>query len=217
VRVGILGGTFDPIHFGHLRTAEEIAEALHLDRVALIPSAHPPHKPRRAITPFHHRHAMACLGAGPSEHLEVLDLEAQREGPSYTVDTLREMQGRLGPDCELFFILGTDAFLEISTWKEYRRLLELAHLVVIPRPGFDEATCLEVMRTLCLVKRPGSRGYRAPSGREVCFQKTTFLDISASRIRQALAQGRSIRFLVPESVHAYIKEKRLYGGNGNPG
>ena len=130
MRLGILGGTFDPIHLGHLRVAEEISEEFNLERLFLIPSAAPPHKEIKPVTPFEHRLAMTRLAAKESSKFEALDLEGRRQGLSYSVETLRELHQTLRSDPTLFFIIGMDAFLEIRTWKEYERLFDYAHFLV---------------------------------------------------------------------------------------
>jgi nicotinate-nucleotide adenylyltransferase len=135
LKLGILGGTFDPIHLGHLRSAEEIGQDLALEKVYLIPSALPPHKTRTPITAFHHRLAMARLGTNRSSLLETMDLEGNRPGFSYSIETLKELHQRFGPSTELFFILGIDAFLAIETWRDYKGLFDYAHFVVLFRAG----------------------------------------------------------------------------------
>ena len=137
MRLGILGGTFDPIHYGHLRIAEEICEKLELEKVFLIPGALPPHKDRKAVTPFHDRLIMTRMAAQGSPFLEPLDLEGHREGLSYSIETLREIHRLFKADLDLFFIIGMDAFQEITTWKEYKDLFNNTNFVVIKRPGFS--------------------------------------------------------------------------------
>ena len=135
-RLGILGGTFDPIHYGHLRLAEEVGESLKLEHVYLIPAALPPHKGQRTVSPFPHRLEMTRIASAESPLLKVLDLEARREGFSYSIETLKTFHGMVQPDLDLHFVLGMDAFLEIETWKDFRNLFNYAHFVVIQRPGF---------------------------------------------------------------------------------
>ena len=135
LRFGILGGTFDPIHMGHLRTSGRDQRKTGFEKVYLIPSASPPHKTSAPVSRFEHRMAMTRLGAAESPSLEAIDLESKRSGLSYSIETLRELHRAL-PSPEIFFILGTDAFLEIKTWKEYEQLFHYAHFVIIIRPGF---------------------------------------------------------------------------------
>lgn len=220
-QLGILGGTFDPIHLGHLRTAEEVGHQLQLDRVYLIPSASPPHKTTAPLTPFHHRLTMTRAGIGDSPILEASDLEAKRPGLSYSVETLKELHGLIHPDPELFFIVGTDAFLEIDTWKDYRHLFDYAHFVIIQRAGFEEDQ--EDVQAFLSQKglhaeptnQPGV--FLTPSENRLIFLSTTLLDISSTRIRRLVSRGESIRFLVPDSVRRYIEEEGLYRNHGKPG
>ena len=135
MKIGILGGTFDPIHIGHLRLAEEVGDDLALERVYLIPAASPPHKGGRVETPFRHRLAMVRLAAKGSPLLDVMDLEGHRKGLSYSIETLHEIHRMFPSEIDLFFLIGMDAFLEIKTWKDYRNLFDYAHFVVIRRPG----------------------------------------------------------------------------------
>ncbi len=215
MRIGILGGTFDPIHLGHLRSAEEICQDLNLEKVCLIPSASPPHKTGRTITSFGHRLAMTRLAAELSPCLEPMDLEGRRPGHSYSIETLREFYRIFGADAEVFFILGMDAFLEIHTWKEYEHLFDYAHFVIIERPGFE--TVQSSLKTflselnLGIEEDPANPArFRAPSGKSVGRIATTLMDISSTGIREMVRKKRSIRFLVPEPVHIYIAKNELY-------
>jgi nicotinate-nucleotide adenylyltransferase len=216
LRLGILGGTFDPIHLGHLRLAEEVGEELKLERVYLVPAALPPHKEIRPITPFPQRVAMARLAAGESPLLEVHDLEGRREGFSYSIETLRQFHDLFGPDLELFFILGMDAFLEIETWKEYQDLFGYAHFVVIQRPGFPPRKLEPFLASLDLgfERTRESNVFAAASGNKVLYMEATIMAISSTEIREKVAAGKSIRFLVPEGVRSYIVKNRLYEKHG---
>lgn len=217
MRLGILGGTFDPIHLGHLRVAEEVAEELDLEKVYLIPAAVPPHKETRPVTPFHHRLAMTRLAAEDSPFLEALDLEGRRQGLSYSIETLREFHKLFKRELTLFFILGMDAFLEIETWKEYERLFEYAHFVVIKRPGIQFDQLEPFLRSLGSgFKREGTVDrFLHPSGNLLIYREATLMDISSTQIREMVATGRSIHFLVPNSVRLYVMEKGLYGIHGS--
>jgi nicotinate-nucleotide adenylyltransferase len=214
LKVGILGGTFDPIHLGHLRLAEEVTEELVLDRVYLIPAAYPPHKEKRAVAPFEDRFAMARLAAGESPSFEAMDIEGRRGGLSYSVETLREFHRLFGGGLQLYFILGMDAFLEIETWREYRNLFDYAHFVVVERPGFPTERLDPFLHSLGLgFQKTGDRGlYVTPSGNSVIHQRAILLEISSTDIRRRTARGKSIRFLVPEPIRSYILEKGLYTG-----
>jgi nicotinate-nucleotide adenylyltransferase len=212
LRLGILGGTFDPIHFGHLRIAEEMCEEMEMERVYLIPGALPPHKDRDPVTPFHDRLAMVRMAIQESSSLDVLDLEGRRKGLSYTIETLKEIHKLFKPKHELFFILGIDAFLEIKTWKTYRQLFDYAHFVVIKRPGFQSDALEPFVFSLDLeFQRDHSKdSYVSPSGHRIIYREATLMDISSSRIREMVSKGKTIRYLVPEAVRSYIKEKGLY-------
>jgi len=212
LRLGILGGTFDPIHYGHLRLAEEVGESLNLEHVYLIPAALPPHKGQRKISPFQHRLEMTRIASAESPLLKVLDIEARREGFSYSIETLKTFHGMYWPDLDLHFVLGMDAFLEIETWKHFRNLFNYAHFVVIQRPGFPSDILDSFLPTLGVAfekKGPGNR-FVAPSGYAVISMEATLMDISSTRIREKVASGKSIRFLVPEAVRTYIKSNQLY-------
>lgn len=216
MRLGILGGTFDPIHFGHLRIAEEICEELELEKVLLIPGALPPHKYRKTVTPFHDRLAMTQMAVQNSSLLEVLDLEGRRQGLSYSIETLREIHILYKNNAEIFFIIGMDAFLEIKTWKEYKNLFYNSNFVVLKRPGFS----LEELAPFVLSLEVGFREmnssniFAIPSGNLLIYKEATLMDISSTRIREMVGAGRSIRYLLPEPVRTYIIEKGLYRING---
>jgi nicotinate-nucleotide adenylyltransferase len=212
LRLGILGGTFDPIHLGHLRLAEEVGEELKLERVYLVPAAWPPHKEIRPITPFLQRVAMARLAARESPLLDVHDLEGRREGFSYSIETLKQFHSLFVSNLELFFILGLDAFVEIETWREYQDLFRYAHFVVIQRPGFPSRRLEPFLDSLGLgFERTGERNvFLGASGNKVLYMEATLMAISSTGIREKVAAGKSIRFLVPEGVRSYIVENRLY-------
>ncbi len=212
-RLGLFGGTFNPIHFGHLRAAEEVCEALALDRLWFVPAAQPPHKEARDLTSFEVRLAMTHLAVGDHPVMAVSDLEGRRPGKSYSVETLRLVREELGPDWELFFILGLDAMLEIRTWKAYAELFQLCHFVVLDRPGYDRRRLEELLtrevEPRFHILEDGS-GFQQPAGRKVLWQRTTLMDISATGIRRLVRQGRSIRYLLPEPVRGYIIKYKLY-------
>ncbi len=215
-KLGILGGTFDPIHFGHLRTAEEVGQALDLEKIFLIPAASPPHKSNEPVTPFYHRLAMVRLGVEPSAILEALDLEGRRAGPSYSFDTLRQLKSQYGTTADIYFMVGSDAFLDIRTWKGYGELFDYAHFVLIPRPSYD----IEALRDFIFglgasLNQAGAEDvYTMSSGNRVIIYRSTLIAISATNIRRLAGSGRSIAFLVPEAVRNYIYEKGLYRVHG---
>ncbi len=212
MKLGILGGTFDPIHLGHLRSAEEIGQHLGLLKVYLIPSALPPHKTATPVTPFHHRLAMTRLGTKASNLLETMDLEGKRPGFSYSIKTLQELHRIFSPNPDLFFILGMDAFLEIRTWRDYKRLFDYAHFVVISRPGFRNHGLQAIFKDLGVEKseKETTTLFKAPSGRTIILMKATRMEISSTNIRNMVKEDKSIHFLVPETVRDYIIERGLY-------
>ena len=211
--LGLFGGTFNPIHYGHLRSAEEVAEALNLGHIWFIPAAFPPHKAPEDVTPFEVRLAMTRLAVGRHPRLSVSDVEGRRQGRSYSIDTLRHFRQELGPDRELFFILGLDAILDIASWKDYQELFTLSHFVVLDRPGYDRNELGELLRRQVhpdFKSLSSVSGFQHPGGCQVLFQATTLMDISATRIRNLVRQGSSIRYLLPESVRRFILKNRLY-------
>jgi nicotinate-nucleotide adenylyltransferase len=213
LRLGLFGGTFNPIHYGHLRSAEEVCEALNLTHCWFMPAGQPPHKTVPGITPFEVRLEMTRLAVGNHPVMSVSDREGRRPGRSYSIETLRQIRQELGPRGEIFFILGLDAMLEIATWKDYRELFTLSHFVVLDRPGYDRRGLEEVLgREVHPHFRPlaGGNGFQHPSGHRVLFQETTLMAISGTNIRNLVRQGRSIRFLLPEAVRRYIINKMLY-------
>jgi nicotinate-nucleotide adenylyltransferase len=211
-RIGVFGGTFNPIHIGHLRSAEEVCEAQGLDRVLFIPSASPPHKRADGLVSAAHRLAMVRLAIAGNPRFRVSAIEIERGGPSFSVDTLRMLRARV-PRARFAFILGIDAFREIATWKSYRSLFALCDMIVTSRPPVHAAA----LRTALPVAARGEFCYRACSrtlehrtGNQVVFQPLNDLDISASALRERLRQGLSIRYLVPPSVERYIARHGLY-------
>ncbi len=212
MRLGILGGTFNPIHSGHLRVAEEVGGNLDLESVYLIPSSIPPHKITHQVADFSHRFEMARLASEISPVLKVWDIEGQRPGPSYSIETLRLFHSRFGPGLELFFIIGTDAFSWIKTWKEYKVLFKYASFVVINRQEHKTDEFFSFVESLDagLVWDDKKKCFSHPMGTDLFSMNTTIMDISASRIRQMVARGESIRFIVPEVVRKYIENKGLY-------
>lgn len=212
-RLGLFGGTFNPIHYGHLRTAEEVTETLGLTRLWFIPAAQPPHKTGPQITPFEVRLEMARLAVGRHPRIGVSDIEGRRPGKSYSIETLRQVKEEYGRDWELYFILGLDAILEITTWKDYAQLFTLCHFVVLDRPGYDRGQLETVLRREGqprFLPLEGAAGFLHPGGHKVMFLSTTLLDISATRIRGLVRAGRSSRYLLPEKVRRYIIKHKLY-------
>ena len=211
--VGIMGGTFNPIHFGHLRAAEEVAESLRLEQIIFVPAAKPPHKSEVELVSFDLRWHMMELAIAGNPLFVLSDLEYQRPGISYSVETLTQLSKERGGSEELYFVLGLDAFLELQTWKSYRELFTLCHFVVVARPGFSPKS-LDAMLTTQVSDRYSLdiqvQGYRHPSLHTVYYREVTLLDISSSTIRKLLAEGRTVRYLLPEKVEEYIQQQRLY-------
>jgi nicotinate-nucleotide adenylyltransferase len=209
--VGILGGTFDPIHFGHLRLAEELGDQLKLAQVRLIPAKLPPHRANPSVS-AQDRLAMTRLAAAGNPRLVVDDRELRREGASYSVDTLLELRSELGAHVPLCLMLGVDAFVALMTWSRWQQLFNLAHLVVATRPGYalDLDKLPEPLGSISRTRLSNIPG-DAPNGR-VIPREIAALDISASGIRQALSQGQSTRYLLPDSVLDYIRDHQLYRG-----
>lgn len=208
--IGLLGGTFDPIHFGHLRPALEIRDALGLDTVRFLPCRIPPHR-GTPTAPAETRAEMVgrALRGEPGFVLDRRELE--REGPSYTVDTLRSLRAELGEQVGLCLILGRDAFNGLPKWHEAQELLQLAHIVVAQRPG-EEGEPGEALAHMISGRVSESlvQLHEQPAGR-VGFIEVTQLAIAATAIREALARGRSPRFLVPDAVWDMIRASGLYG------
>ena len=209
-RLGILGGTFDPIHFGHLDAADAARRALQLDRVLLIPSFDPPHRPADPMASGFHRFGLVALAIQGYDALFASDMELTRTGRSYTADTLRAVAHEGWRPSQIFFILGSDAFAEIATWREYPAVLDTANFVVIARPG----TTLDA----AAAKTPALRGrLRFPeetsgtSGTSIYLVEARTRDVSSSTIRARLAARQPIDDLVPAAVARHIAAHHLYG------
>jgi nicotinate-nucleotide adenylyltransferase len=216
---GLMGGTFDPIHIGHLRCAEEILEIFNLNRVVFVPASRPPHKLEGSITSFHHREQMIKLAIEGNPNLSYSDIEKQRGGVSYAVETVEYFLDKYLSKLELFFILGQDAFHAIQTWKDWRNLLLLCHFVVMTRPGYDSRRLDSVLPADFSSRfeyDEATRGYRGPTGHNIFFQPVTYLDISASDIRKRAAQNRSVRYILPEAVRHYLIKHEIYGNPASP-
>src|SRR6266849_6474334 len=213
MRIGLFGGTFDPIHWGHLRSAEEMRESLSLDRVLFIPTSNPPHKSGKTTTPAEDRLEMVRLAVAKNPRFAVSKVEIQRPGISYSIDTLRYFSKRKRPGDSYYFILGFDAFLEIGTWKDFTEIFPLCHFVITSRPHSGDSNPLRripvaVRRLFCYDFT--KKTYRHRSGTGLYFVKLTDIAISASDIRRRVREGRSIRYLVPPEVEAYIRKQRLH-------
>jgi nicotinate-nucleotide adenylyltransferase len=211
-RLGILGGSFDPVHFGHLRSAEEVREALALDRVYFVPANHPPHKPGRRLAEGPARLAMLEIAIAGNPAFRASDVELDRGGTSYSIDTVRSF-AITEPGVLLFFIVGIDMFREMHTWKDTARLFELANVVVTSRPPSAverSISHLPVAAQEAFCYDPVTLSYRHRSGTRLCFLPITGIDVSATAIRDRSHRGQSIRYLVPPEVERYIREHGLY-------
>lgn len=191
-RLGIFGGTFDPIHIGHLLLAELARYLLHLDRVLFVPAARPPHKGEVVASP-EHRYRMTALACADNPHFEVSDLELRREGPSYTVETLRWIQRDSPAGTEPYLLIGADIARDLETWKDHERLLEESKVVVLARAGVSQSE---------LPERVASRA---------TVLSTPILEISSTEIRRLVRAGGSIRYQVTDPVESYIRSRGLYG------
>jgi len=216
--MGLFGGTFNPIHLGHLRGAEEIREAFGFQGVIFIPAAIPPHKATEGVIQARYRLEMVKRAVSTNPSFSVSSVELDRSGKSYSIDTLRYFRDQ-EKDTVWFFIMGRDAFMEIETWKEFQHLFSLANFIVMTRPGFGK-TPLETQ----LPKSLGSafrydqkvKAWTHPSGHFLRFREITFLDISSTKVRELIARGESVKYLLPGEVEFYIKEQGLYRENPSP-
>jgi nicotinate-nucleotide adenylyltransferase len=212
--IGLFGGTFDPIHHGHLRAGEEVRQAFSLAWVEFLPARVPPHKTGRPVTDVAQRIAMLRLAVEGNPYFRVSEAEANREGVSYLVDTLRAYRDRCPPDVSLYFVLGMDSFREIATWHRYPELFSLSHFIVITRPGYPRPALSTVVAEEVASRFAPSREHEDclehAEGKRIHFCETTLLDISASRLRAWIREGRSVRYLVPDPVWAYAQDKGLY-------
>jgi nicotinate-nucleotide adenylyltransferase len=204
MRLGVFGGTFDPVHLGHLILAEQCREQARLDQVLLIPAARPPHKLQRELTRFEQRVEMLTLAISGHAAFRIDELERERSGPSYTYQTLEELRAKYG-GAELFLIVGGDTIGELHLWYQPRRILELATLLVVPRPGSPSVDGSELRAKLSLPMEAPCR---------VETVRMPLIDIASTDIRERLGQGRTVRYMIPRAVEAYIADKGLYGRQG---
>ena len=196
-RVGIFGGTFDPIHIGHLIVVETIMDEFHLDKVVFIPAAVPPHKLDKQISPAKHRYMMTMLATCSNPRFQVSDMEMHRQGPSYSRDTLAQLIEEHGRDTEFYFIVGADSVEKLHTWNRIDELLTMCHFIGASRPG-----CMPDMEKIA--QRFG------PLAEKIHCLETPELEISSTEIRHRVGQKRTIRYIVPETVEQYIYKEKLY-------
>jgi nicotinate-nucleotide adenylyltransferase len=197
MRVGVLGGTFDPIHIGHLVSAEEVRVKLGLECVVFVPAGLPPHKLDHVMSPVEHRLAMVELAIASNPHFAVSRVDVDRFGPCYTVDTIELLRDEWGADVEIYFIMGSDSLLDILTWHNPRRLIRLCRLAVVSRPGYQ----VDLDELDALLPGVASR---------VQMLNAPELAISSTDIQRRVREGLSIKYQVPEAVEAYIYQHKLY-------
>jgi nicotinate-nucleotide adenylyltransferase len=206
-----MGGTFDPIHFGHLRMAQEISDLLTLSRVYFIPSATPPHKTQTTVS-ARHRAAMVNLAIAENPQFKLDLRELEREGASYSIDTLHSLRSELGDEISICLLLGSDVFLKLNTWHRWNELLNVCHIILVHRPHTEIQEALPAQLQTLLHNHYSEHIEDlslAPSG-HITMQPITSLDISATAIRENMKHGRSLRYLMPDSVISYIQANRLY-------
>lgn len=197
--IGIMGGTFDPIHYGHLVTAEAARCEFKLDKVVFVPSGQPPHKENQIITEAFHRFRMTEAAIRSNPHFEISREEMDRPGPSYAVDTVKHFQHVYGPEAKIYFITGADAILEILTWKNVEELIESCCFIAATRPGYQLNELREHLRVLQPHHLERILNINVPA-----------MAISSTEIRDRVAESRSIKYLLPEAVEKYIKQNNLY-------
>jgi len=197
-KIGIMGGTFDPIHVGHLVTAEAVRNEYGLDKVLFIPAANPPHKQNQKVTPAIHRYIMTAMATYSNPYFHVSSIELDRPGPSYTIDTIYELIDKFGPQTEIYFITGADAIQEIPTWDRIEELLGLCQFIAATRPG-------------CVPSVDNIKEYFGELGvSRIHRLNTPELEISSTDIRARIKSACSIKYIVPESVENYIIKEGLY-------
>lgn len=198
-RIGVMGGTFDPIHYGHLVAAAEAAEEFRLEQVVFVPAGQPPHKRPETVTDARHRFLMTVLATVANDVFVVSRVDIDRPGPSYTVDTLSELQRLYGPETELYFITGADAMSQILQWKDGESLFEMCHFIAATRPGYSLMTFKKALGPVAQKFKDRIHPLQVPA-----------LAISSSDIRHRIRQGRSARYLLPDPVWHYIMKNGLY-------
>ena len=219
MRIGLFGGTFNPVHRCHIVAATETQRRLRLDRILFIPSGDPPHKKSSSLAPAHHRFEMVRLAIQAIPAFKITDVEMRRPNKSYSIETVHELQKELGPDAELFFIIGLDAFLELHTWKQAPDVLRACHFVVLARPGSTFASLLKMpvlpsMDRAPLAALDTQRALQVdvplPGGMSLILLSIPPCSVSASDIRHRIAHRLSVSNLLPDGVESYILQQYLY-------
>jgi nicotinate-nucleotide adenylyltransferase len=211
-KIGLFGGTFNPVHLGHLRSAEEIREKFNLSKIIFIPAHIPPHKKTR-ITPADHRFEMVKLSILGNPFFEVSEIELKRQGSSYSFETIDYFNNLFENKAELFFIIGLDAFREIHTWKRYPHFFSACNFIIMSRPGLSDIASEKIIphdAVKDFTFNDANQCYVHRSGYCVYFCKITLLEISSTVIRRRLKEGKSIKYLVPDSDEQYVREHKLY-------
>jgi nicotinate-nucleotide adenylyltransferase len=211
---GLFGGTFDPIHFGHLRAAEEMMEIFQLNRIIFVPSSRPPHKLEAEITSFYHREQMVRMSIEGNVNFSFSEVENLRAGKSYSVETVEYILNKYMENLELYFIVGQDAFEAVTTWKEWEKLLLLCNFAIMTRPGYKNKGLDNILTKAFAARFVYDKevdGFKGPTKHTIYFRNTTFLDISSSHIRSMAKTGNSVRYLTPDNVRQYIAKNGLYG------
>jgi nicotinate-nucleotide adenylyltransferase len=218
MKLGLLGGSFNPVHDGHLAIARHTREALELDQILFIPTGHPPHKPNGGLAPAQDRYEMVRLAIAPDPAFAISDVEIRRPGKSYSIDTIRQLQQEYGPHTQLFFLIGLDAFLDFPSWRDPRTLLELCSFVVLSRPGlsFRSLSTVSLLPPIpypSLADLDAGRVFRIEAqigGQRLICLKQPPCPISASDIRARIRQGLPVANLLPPLVESYILRHHLY-------
>ncbi len=198
-RIGILGGTFNPVHYGHLIMAETIRERFELDKVLFIPSGQPPHKTNDVLADAESRYEMVQRAVGSNRFFEASRIEIDREGYTYTIDTLNILKKEYGSETKIFFLIGSDVIPELKTWKEYSNVFKKCEFIACVRPGYDEETFKAALKQGQISEEL-----------KISMTKTPCIEISSSTIRERVRKGQTIKYLVPEKVEYYIYSKGLY-------
>ncbi len=198
MKVGIIGGTFDPIHHGHLILAEYSRILFKLEKIVFIPAGAPPHKVKEEISSIEHRYHMTLLATNTNPYFVVSTIEMEKEGPNYTIETIRQLQVE-NKYANYYFILGEDSLKEIHTWKDYDRLLKICKFIVAPRPYANRKSLADKVEEL-----------NTTFGKSIYILDAPLIEISSTTIRDRVNMGLSIKYLVPESVEQYIRKYKLY-------
>ncbi len=220
MQIGLFGGTFNPIHYGHLRAAKEVCQGFDLEQLYFIPSALPPHKNNQEVVSVVDRLEMTRLAITGNPEFILSDVELKRPGLSYTIDTVKHFKKSLNTKVDLFLVMGVDAFMEIDTWKSFKQLFQILPMIIMTRPLPDgRPHSLEWENMTAFIQEKISRSYQF-SVKDGCYYHNrhhpvyryniSMLEISGTKIRKQVQQGQSIRFLVPESVENYIYERGIY-------